>query len=188
MVLQFRHTPNQQYKLLKMFSVVAFTLCLIVSIARNVLILEPALQSLEASILLSCSSLCKEVELDVRSLYSIELWKNRLKTSFPHSLSPLGLWTLMLPFATWHCAVASQVSLVNKRKKAFLFHIPHECGFTVKVKVKLLLSRLFATPWTVAYHASPSMGFSRQEYWSGLPFPSPEDLPNPGIKPRSPTL
>ena len=40
----------------------------------------------------------------------------------------------------------------------------------------------------VAYQAPPSMGFSRQEYWSGLPFPSPEDLPNPGIEPRSPTL
>ena len=48
--------------------------------------------------------------------------------------------------------------------------------------------RLFATPWTVAYQASPSMGFSRQEYWSGLPFPSPGDLPKPGIKPGSPTL
>ena len=45
--------------------------------------------------------------------------------------------------------------------------------------------RLFATQWTVAYQASPSMGFSRQEYWSGLPFPSPGDLPDPGIKPRS---
>ena len=48
--------------------------------------------------------------------------------------------------------------------------------------------RLFATPWTVAYQAPPSMGFSRQECWSGLPFPSPGDLPDPGIKPGSPTL
>ena len=48
--------------------------------------------------------------------------------------------------------------------------------------------RLFATPWTVAYHAPSSVGFSRQEYWSGLPFPSPEDLPNPGIEPGSPAL
>ena len=47
---------------------------------------------------------------------------------------------------------------------------------------------LFATPWTVTYKAPPSMGFSRQEYWSGLPFPSPGDLPNPGIEPRSPAL
>ena len=48
--------------------------------------------------------------------------------------------------------------------------------------------RLFATPWTVAYRAPPSVGFSRQEYWSGLPFPSPGDLPNPGIEPGSPAL
>ena len=48
--------------------------------------------------------------------------------------------------------------------------------------------RLFATPWTVAYQAPPSMGFSRQEYWSGLPFPSPGDRPDPGIEPGSPTL
>ena len=43
-------------------------------------------------------------------------------------------------------------------------------------------------PWSVAHQAPPSMGFSRQEYWSGLPFPSPGDLPNPGIELRSPTL
>ena len=46
----------------------------------------------------------------------------------------------------------------------------------------------FATPWTVAHQAPPSMGFSRQEYWSGLPFPSPGDLPDPGIEQVSPTL
>ena len=43
-----------------------------------------------------------------------------------------------------------------------------------------------ATPWTVPRQAPPSMGFSRQEYWSGLPFPSPGDLPNPGIESMSP--
>ena len=48
--------------------------------------------------------------------------------------------------------------------------------------------QLFATPWTVAHQAPLSMGFSRQEYWSGLPFPSPGDLPNPGIEPMSPAL
>ena len=48
--------------------------------------------------------------------------------------------------------------------------------------------RLFATPWTVPYQAPPSMGFSRQKYWSGLPFPSPGDLPNPGVEPGSPAL
>ena len=48
--------------------------------------------------------------------------------------------------------------------------------------------RLFATPWTVAHQAPLSMGFPRQEYWSGLPFLSPGDLSDPGIKPRSPVL
>ena len=48
--------------------------------------------------------------------------------------------------------------------------------------------QLFATLWTVAHQAPQSMGFSRQEYWSGLPFPSPGDLPDPGIEPRSPAL
>ena len=57
------------------------------------------------------------------------------------------------------------------------------------MKVKSLSHvQLFATPWTVAYQAPLSIGFSRQEYWSGLPFPSPGDLPNPGIEPESPTL
>ena len=59
----------------------------------------------------------------------------------------------------------------------------------MKVKVKLLSHvRVFATPWMVAYQAPLSTGFSRQEYWSGLPFPSPGDLPNPGIEPGSPAL
>ena len=48
--------------------------------------------------------------------------------------------------------------------------------------------RLFVTPWTVAYQAPPSMEFSRQEYWNGLSFPSPGDLPDSGIEPASPTL
>ena len=60
----------------------------------------------------------------------------------------------------------------------------------VCVCVCVLLSsvQLFATPWTIARQAPLSMGFSRQEYWSGLPFPSPGDLPDPGIKPGSPAL
>ena len=48
--------------------------------------------------------------------------------------------------------------------------------------------QLCATLWTVAHQAPLSMGFSRQEYWIGLPFPSSGDLPNPGIEPRSPAL
>ena len=48
--------------------------------------------------------------------------------------------------------------------------------------------QLFAIPWTVVYQASLSMGFSRQEYWSALLFPSPGDFPDPRIKPGSPAL
>ena len=48
--------------------------------------------------------------------------------------------------------------------------------------------QLFATPWTVAHQTPLSMGFSRQEYWSGLPYPPPGDLPNPGVEPRSPAF
>ena len=59
----------------------------------------------------------------------------------------------------------------------------------LKLKVKSLSHvPLFGTPWTVAYQVACSMGFSRQEYWSGLPFPSPGDLPDSGIEPRSPAL
>ena len=58
-----------------------------------------------------------------------------------------------------------------------------------EVKVKSLSRvRLFATSWTVVHQAPPSIGSSRQEYWSGLPFPSPGDLPDPGIEPRSPAF
>ena len=78
-----------------------------------------------------------------------------------------SFWKLPMFYLTTHYAL-----------KLISFLIPW------KVKVKSL-SRiwLFVTPWTVAYQAPPSMGFSRQEYWSGLQFPSPGDLPDPGIKP-----
>ena len=65
-------------------------------------------------------------------------------------------------------------------------HIYKYIYICVCVYAQLLQSRLFATPWTVAYLASLSMGFSWQEYWSGLPCPSPGDLPDPRIKPTAP--
>ena len=64
-----------------------------------------------------------------------------------------------------------------------LLEILAACGGLV---AKLCL--ILATPWTVDAQVSLSMGFSRKEYWSGLPFPSPGDLPNPGIKPKAFTL
>ena len=69
----------------------------------------------------------------------------------------------------------------------FLFFFSNKSYSSEQVK-SLGHVRLFATPQTVAHQAPSSMGFSRKQYWSGLPFPSPEYLPDPGIKPRSPTL
>ena len=66
---------------------------------------------------------------------------------------------------------------------------PGHFEYDVRSELKLLSHvLLFATSWTVACQAPLSMEFSRQEYWSGLPFPSPRDLPDPGIKPGSPTF
>ena len=71
-------------------------------------------------------------------------------------------------------------------KRSILNPIPKKRKWK-KVK-SLSRVRLFATPWTIAHQAPLSMGFCRQEYWSELPCPPPEDLPNPGFEPRSPTL
>ena len=71
----------------------------------------------------------------------------------------------------------------------FAWNVPLISPIFLKVKVKSLSHIwLFATPWTVAHQDPLSMGFSRQECWSGLPFPSPGDLPDPGTEPRSPAL
>ena len=77
--------------------------------------------------------------------------------------------------------------LKSNRNYQELDEIKKEALLWIKVK-SLSCVWLFATPWTVAYQVPPSMGFSRQECRSGLPFPSLGDLPNPGIEPRSPAL
>ena len=75
----------------------------------------------------------------------------------------------------WLVSYMNSIGIDTERKK--------------RKKVKLLSRvQLFGTPWTVAHQAPLSMGFSRQEYWSGLPFPSLGDLPNPRTEPRSPAL
>ena len=61
-------------------------------------------------------------------------------------------------------------------------------GASGKEAKSLSRVQLFATPWMVAYEVPPSMEFPRQEYWSGLPLPSPGDLPDPGVEPVSPAL
>ena len=81
----------------------------------------------------------------------------------------------------------SQCNSSNQRI-SLCFEVNFQTSIPAKRSEVAQSCRLFATPWTVAYQAPPSMGFSRQECWSGLPFPSPGDLPDPGIKPRSPAL
>ena len=73
---------------------------------------------------------------------------------------------------------AAQYSQIKGKKGRGLLKLSEEVKSLSRVQ-------FFATPWTVAYYAPLSMGFSRQKYWSGLPFPSPEDLPDPGFEPRS---
>ena len=78
---------------------------------------------------------------------------------------------------------------LQQKKEFLIIKYTRFTLFVSKYEVKSLIHiRLFATRWTVAYQASLSMGFSRQEYWSGLPFPSAGDLPDSGIEPRSPSL
>ena len=85
--------------------------------------------------------------------------------------------------------ILAVLNYIGKRSPEIIQVVIQAQFKTLKVKVKSLSRvQLFPTPWTVAYQASPSMGFSRQEYWSGLPFPTPGDLPNPGIEPGSPAL
>ena len=91
----------------------------------------------------------------------------------------------MLHFNFYSCVlhyVPKHSEALQKMKSVFMKERKKES------EVTLLVSDSFATLWTVAHQAPPSMEFSRQEYWSGLPFPSPGDLPDPGIKPRSPAL
>ena len=98
---------------------------------------------------------------------------------FPFANSYAPQTIVMMPRASSPRGVSasgsSDVSILQMRK------LRHK-----EVKVKSLSCvRLFATPWMATYQAPRSMGFSRQEYWSGLPFASPGDFPNPGIEPRS---
>ena len=122
---------------------------------------------------------------------NISTKKNTRNTWFHH---------MALEHRWWNHWVPSWISDGMNCVHSFIQEIPSKCLYNGKYYarntmmdkkvsewVKLLsLVWLFATPWTVAHQAPPFMGFSRQEYWSGLSFPSPGDLPNPRIEPRSP--
>ena len=98
-------------------------------------------------------------------------------------LPVLGAWIL----SHWTTLEAPNLTFLWCVCQNYETNTRHHYQLSCAVK---LLSRvqLFATPWTVACQTSPSMGFSRQKYWSGLPYPSPGDPPNPEIKPGSPAL
>ena len=109
--------------------------------------------------------------------------------------APLSMGILQARILEWVAMPSSQGIFTTQgsnpglpRCRWILYSLSHQ-GSPSLPSVKLLSRvRLFATPWTVYYQAPPSMGFSRQKYWSGLSFPSPGDLPDPGIEPRSPAL
>ena len=101
----------------------------------------------------------------------------------PTSTGKLALWFLV-GFGHWEVPAGDKREFGEGGWGVYSIH-SHPGRKVRKVK-SLCRVRLFATPWIVASQASLPMGFSRQEYWSGLPFPSPGDLPDPGIKPGSP--
>ena len=97
------------------------------------------------------------------------------------ALSTYLLVETIIPWSVFCCLVCK---LFCERNHGFGFENDfvlsvHECAYS------FICVQLFATPWIVALQALLSMGFPRHEYWSGLPFPTSEDLPNPGIKPVS---
>ena len=101
-------------------------------------------------------------------------------------------WVRKIP---WRRSVATHSTILGWRtheQRSLAGYSPWGCqgldtAELLSMKVKVISHVwLFVTPWTVAHQVPPSVGFSTQENWSGLPFPSPGDLSDPGIKPRSP--
>ena len=113
--------------------------------------------------------------------------KKSVSSCFPMNNSTYSESLLSFGFLEHFCCCCSSFShklhyLISSNSPSYLLH-------KIFNNVKLLSRvRLFVIPWTVVHQVPLSMGFSRQEYWSGLPFPSPGDLPDPGIEPRSPAL
>ena len=101
-------------------------------------------------------------------------------------------FNLQAEFCRWRLAAGllfPEAALRSSTEHAAVPQLAGVCLFSCERKVRLLSPvRLFEIPWTVAYQASLPMEFRRQEYWSGFPFPSPGDLPEPGIEPWSPAL
>ena len=97
------------------------------------------------------------------------------------------MFASLLCLRLYSCFFIFILFCVTQRLVSLTIHKTYPSSSFLELK-SLSRVQLFATPWTVAYQAPPSMGFSRQECWSGLPFPSPGDLSDPGIEPGSPAL
>ena len=125
-------------------------------------------------------------------IYGSHLWKKVLSQLIyqrANSLKKIKIFTgnsLMVHWVGLYASTAKGMGLIPD----WGTKIPHSTRPKYICVLCLVLScvRLFETPWTVAREDPLSMGFSRQEYWSGLPLPSPGDLPDPEIEPGSPTL
>ena len=107
---------------------------------------------------------------------------------FPSPLQSMGLDKYIITWILHWSSIQNSFIFLN-----FLYVSQPSFPPSQPLLLLLLLSHfspvwLFATPWTVVSLAPPSMGFSRQEYWSGVPLPSPGDLPDPGIEPGSPVF
>ena len=119
----------------------------------------------------------------------LKILQTRLQQYTNFQMFKLHLEKAKEPEIKFPTFVGSQKKQENYRKTSSFALLITLKPLTMKVKVKSL-SRvlLFVTPWTVVHQAPPSMGFSRQEYWSRVPLPSPGGLPHPGIETRSPSL
>ena len=128
----------------------------------------------------------------------LNMWFTNISTQFIAYLSSSSTWTFteenrltlmksnLSNFSFMDCVLVSDLRILPSpicQNLFFLFFLNILCGGLV-----IKSSLTFAIPWTITCQAPLSMGISRQEYWGGFPFPSPGDLPDQGIKPRSPAL
>ena len=121
---------------------------------------------------------CAAVRGVAKSWAQLSNWTTATSQPPPRHPPTYGPWHLPMYFLTMDLTILTTLYKGNQQ----YLSAPNVCEWSRSVVSDS------AIPWTVVYQASLSMRFSRQEYWSGLPFPSPGDLPDPGIEPRSPAL
>ena len=134
--------------------------------------------------------------LEVMFPMLIPSWVRQYSSPLPGLPVIINLWISVLQLRIKTFRINNLWSSIQLKSPLFsdsfhrLLWVSELCkGFFENIHYRAcVLSRAVMTPWTVAHQTPLSMGFSRQEYWRGLPCPTPEDLPGPGIKARSPTL